>query len=657
MSWPRLKRYIDPAGEAIPGFQAGAFLLAFILTALISIEFTRFSGNVAALWPANGVLCAALFRLDRLLDRASFLGLAIIFNTCVNLMSGQALAVSTAMGAINALDALIAFLLIDRFCPTVFKFDDTRQLMRFSLIAVVAPTIPALLAASSLTMQFGSDFYENYRIWHVGDALGLILVVPAIKLWLNRSQHHGVGRPALQVIAYFALLVTIQIFVFSQTTYPLLFLLLPVLTLIAFQLGPVWTAFATLLCSIIAFGFTAHGLGPAALIPGADLVERVQFVQFFISVLFLTSLPAAYTLAEQSQMREQLLIGERDLRLAKERAEQALTAKSEFLATMSHEIRTPLNSIVGYSELGLRRPDLTPELRSDLSIINDASVSLHAIVNDILDYSTIEAGQLRFIATSFCVGDLVAKCIELTSVTADARGLLVDVRIDAQVRQLRVIADEQRLRQVLLNLLSNAIKYTEAGQITCSVTLISEAVKSSVVRFSIADTGLGISEKGQQGLFQRFTQLETGRQRRFGGTGLGLAISDRLVQQMGGRIELQSAVGLGSTFWFDLHMKHCESLEKKRAEMPAMSGNRQKSLYVLVVDDLKPTRDLTLAVLAQAGHRALGAASGADAIRIVRAEPVDLVLMDVQMPEMDGLAATRAIRGLVDAIGTCRSSP
>ena len=456
-----------------PGFQAGAFLFAFVATAILSIEFTRFSGNVAALWPANGVLCAALFRLDRHWDRAAFLGLAVAVNACINLMFEQPIGVSFAMGGLNALDALIAFLLIDRFCRGVFRLDDTNLLLRFSVIAVVAPVIPALLAAFVLSQQYGSVFIENFRVWHIGDALGLALVVPAIKLWLNRSQHHDTRRPAAHVVAFFALLVATQIIIFGQTKFPLLFLLLPVLTLIAFQLGPVWTAFATLLSSIIAFGFTTHGLGPAVLIPGADIIERVQFVQFFITIVFLTSLPAAYTFARQAQLRERLVESEKDLRLAKDRAERALSAKSEFLATMSHEIRTPLNSIVGYSELGLRRDELTPELRSDLSIIRDASVSLHAIVNDILDFSSIEAGQLKLTPAPFRLGDLVEKCRELTDVIAQQKGIALSVAISEDLRGHWVDADELRLRQILLNLLNTAIKYTEEGEVACSIMLIS----------------------------------------------------------------------------------------------------------------------------------------------------------------------------------------
>ncbi|MDX2258380.1 MAG: CHASE domain-containing protein [Hyphomicrobiaceae bacterium] len=335
-----------------------------------------------------------------------------------------------------------------------------------------------------------------------------------------------------------------------------------------------------------------------------------------------------------------------ELRRAIAAAEEASRAKSEFMATMSHEVRTPLNSIIGFTRLTLDRQGLDTATRRELKIVHDASHALLSLVNDILDYSAIEAGQLKLVSSPTNLLGVLRECQSLMQVAAEAKGIAAVLDVPGTLDGLLVDVDGRRLRQVLLNLQSNAIKFTEVGSVRTIVTAEGPADGVVRVRFAVTDTGPGIPPSAKSRLFIRFSQLDHGRDRRFGGSGLGLAICQRLVEGMGGRIEVDSTVGVGSSFSFELNLKTSASSTDCAEARDRGSAPSRLPLRVLVVDDMEVNRDLTAAVLTQAGHVVEGAASGQEAIRRIREARYDVVLMDVQMPEMDGIAATRAIRAL-----------
>lgn len=331
---------------------------------------------------------------------------------------------------------------------------------------------------------------------------------------------------------------------------------------------------------------------------------------------------------------------------AKTRAEAANNAKSEFMATMSHEVRTPLNSIIGYSRLALERRELDLLAARDIKIVQDASRSLLALVNDILDYSSIEAGQLNLTALPTTLRPIVADCHALMHNAGAQKGIAIELAFPRELDDVTVLVDGQRLRQVLLNLQSNAIKFTERGEVRTVVSLSEHHGTQVRVRFAVTDTGPGLPPSAISKLFNRFSQLDHGRDRKFGGTGLGLAICRRIVEHMDGVINVVSVEGAGSTFWFEVPLQIVDTQDAAKHGVSTNNFLASRPLRILVVDDLDLNRGLTEAVLTRAGHAATGAAGGAEAILMAQNNLYDVVLMDVQMPGMDGLVATQRIRAL-----------
>ena len=340
---------------------------------------------------------------------------------------------------------------------------------------------------------------------------------------------------------------------------------------------------------------------------------------------------------------------EERLRQASAAAAAANAAKSEFLAHMSHEIRTPMNAVLGLAQV-LEREPLAPAQRDMVGRIRGAGQSLLAILNDVLDLSKIEAGQLRIEPRPFDLRALLANLDSLMGQVARAKGLALRIEPPALPPDL-LRGDGLRIEQILINLVSNAIKFTERGEV--SVRVRTDEVEEAQLRVhaEVRDTGIGIAPEAQARLFAPFTQADAGIARRFGGTGLGLSICKRLVELMGGAIGVRSQPGLGSTFWFELPLERVAGSEPASAAIPvpaaaSASGSRLAGMHVLVVDDSAMNRDLVQRALALEGAEATLAADGQQAIELLRSRPraFDAVLMDVQMPVLDGLSATRRIR-------------
>ena len=333
---------------------------------------------------------------------------------------------------------------------------------------------------------------------------------------------------------------------------------------------------------------------------------------------------------------------EQALMSAKEAADAANRAKSRFLANMSHEMRTPLNVIIGLGHL-LRRDVVNPLKRQKFDQLCASSDHLLAIINDLLDLSKIEAEQLTLDRSEFQLGTVIEKVMRLMADRAQEKGLTLTADVTPPLRKMRLMGDALRLSQVLINLCGNAVKFTDRGAVRLALSSPVEKTDQVTLRFAVEDTGCGIAPADQALLFVPFSQTDDSMTRKHGGTGLGLSISQRLVALMGSTIQVDSQVGRGSTFSFEVSLPRAAPAPAP-ASVPASADFHGR--HVLFADDHPLSQEILLEMLEDIGCDADVASNGAEAVECAQARHYDLILMDMQMPKMDGLAATQAIRAL-----------
>jgi signal transduction histidine kinase/CheY-like chemotaxis protein len=372
-----------------------------------------------------------------------------------------------------------------------------------------------------------------------------------------------------------------------------------------------------------------------------DLVKRIELSFPGEIGALATAINAMLLELQQTAEADRMVMVQADaeLKRARERAEHANRGKSQFLATISHEIRNQLNGLFVIAQQ-VRQDTLTPETREQFAMTQASAASLLALVNDLLDFAKIEAGKLEIENINFDLAATLKEALKPLELRARQKGLNFQITVAADLPNV-LLGDPRRLNQIVLNLVSNAVKFTERGTIRVSVETAQRQDQQVDVQIIVSDTGIGIPHDKFGQIFDPFAQAEGSTTRRFGGSGLGLAISRQLVELLGGRISVESQLGQGSIFSFVVRFI-IPKVPRDVASAPPQQS--KKSLRVLVVEDNVINQELAVQLLRKRGHTAQVASSGKEALQLYQSGAFDLILMDVQMPEMDGLQVTRAIR-------------
>lgn len=564
------------------------------------------------------------------------------------LNSGSTLTRSALIASCDLGEAVLAALLIRRTCGAALDMNVLPRFQNFVLLAALPAAVAiGTLGACLAVLLFKDDFLPTWRTWVFGNFLGMIIGAPAALL-LARFRRYGAGHAGsrFERFGLIGLTVAVAALIFSTPT-PALFLLFPLGLLVVIRLSSPDTALMVMLVAFIGASATVAGHGPiVAQYPG-DMPRRILTLQFYLATIVSSAIILSSVLSQRASAQARLRRALAVARAARRDAVAADGAKGRFLAVMSHEMRTPLNGIRGHAQLLSARPDLAVEAREQVGVIQASSQVLLALVTNVLDYSRLGSSARAMALAPLAMAELARTAIDIVRPNLGDRPLRLRLEVSA-VEGLIHEGDENQILQVLLNLLGNAAKFTDRGEIEVRVDLRpGDGVDR--LRVSVRDTGVGLAPEAVAELFQPFTQADTSSTRRFEGAGMGLAISKSLVDQMGGRIGVESVLGVGSEFWFEISLPRLEASPEPAQDSDAVSGAGR----VLVVDDHPVNRQVASMMLAAAGFDVETADDGAQALEAVRSRAFDVVFMDVHMPIMDGLTACRAIRALEgDRAGT-----
>jgi signal transduction histidine kinase/ActR/RegA family two-component response regulator len=449
-------------------------------------------------------------------------------------------------------------------------------------------------------------------------------------------------------------ILSMTVIAFLQTHSDLYIFIYPLFLLMAFRAGPTWVLGAVLTVSLVASALTVHGYGPLFSMAPSNQILKQSVLQQFLLSLFICAVPVNNALGDMGRSAQRLRRIHATAREARRAAVAANLAKSQFIANVSHEIRTPLNGVLGMAQI-LAADNLTATQRQRVDIIHSSDEVLLGILNDVLDFSKIEAGKLDLEATPFDPAKIAGDVQAAFSAVAKSKNLELVLRLEGARLGERRLGDPTRVRQIISNLVSNALKFTEVGEVRVLVSCLDEGVV-----ISVRDTGIGIPQDKLPKLFGQFEQVDASTTRRFGGTGLGLSICHELCRQMGGRIDAESQFGTGSTFTVHLPLRRVSALEGPPVQAAPdpldVAEATHGALRVLAAEDNKTNQLVLTTLLQQMGVTPTIVEDGAAAVDAWRVGQFDMILMDMQMPVMDGLTAVQAIRA-AEALSSRPRSP
>ena len=619
-----------------------------------SIYLSDTSG-ASAIWPTSGFYLASLlifgWRISPAIFLAEIVGNSLFYETASAIM---------LISLVDGTEILILGFLIQRWIGHHQLLNRSQDFFKFLVIVLGLTAISSTLATGVLCLHgisSWSDFIATWRLWYVAIFGGLTIVTPALLSWAHWENRRQWG--SLQV-GEFALLLGATIGISSLSfwqEYAFEYMTLPLLMWCAFRFRQQESTLLVFVIDSIAVFATRQGFGPFV---REDLTQSLILLQSFILVVGLTGYTLCAIVNENRQAALKLTrandeleqrVAERtsELAIAKEEADYANQAKSDFLASMSHELRTPLNGILGYAQILERSQLPSQKQRNGVNLIYQCGSHLLDLINEVLDLSKIEARKLELLPTPIYLPALLQSVVEMCKVRAEGKGIDFFYRASSRLPE-GVTVDDKRLRQVLLNLLGNGIKFTDCGSVALEVEVLELSETQVSLLFQVIDTGMGIAEEDLQKLFEAFEQVGD-RKKQSEGTGLGLAISQRIVGLMGGTIAVKSKLEEGSEFSFTLELPLAKNWAQRQGTIETgdrivgYQGDRRR---ILIVDDRWENRAVLSNLLEPLDFMTVEAENGREGLEKLREWQPDLLITDLAMPVMDGFEFIDHIRSMQD---------